>query len=286
MSTLLKLAIQKSGRLKDSSLQLLHEAGIGFSNGSVQLKVRVDNFPLELLFLRDDDIPQYIEDQVVDIGIVGENIFEEKRKSNVIVQRLGYAKCRLSIAVPKQNNYQGINDLKGKNIATSYPEILSRYLKEKKIKAGIHQISGSVEIAPSIGLADAICDIVSTGSTLLSNGLKEVETVMKSEAVLIGRKNLSVSKNRILNRLLFRIESVRNARSNKYILLNCPNDSIEKIKKIIPGMKSPTVLPLSKKGWSSLHSVVNENDFWEKIDNLKSSGAEGILVIPIEKMIV
>lgn len=284
MNTTLRIAIQKSGRLQEGSLQLLKESGLSF-NGKDQLKTQVRNFPVELLFLRDDDIPQYVEDQVADIGIVGENVFVEKQKQTEIIKRLDFAKCRLSLAIPKADNYSGLSWFEGKNIATSYPVIVSRFLQEKNIKAGIHEISGSVEIAPGIGLADGICDIVSTGSTLLSNGLKEVEVVMQSEAVIISGSSLSTEKEKIVDRLLFRIEAVQNAKNNKYILLNCPNESIEKITSIIPGMKSPTIMPLSREGWSSLHSVVNENDFWEKIDLLKSFGAQGILVIPIEKMI-
>lgn len=282
---MLRIAIQKSGRLQEESLKLLKESGLAFSNGKDQLKTQATNFPVELLFLRDDDIPQYVEDQVADAGIVGENVMVEKAKKNELVRRLDFAKCRLSIAIPRSETYEGISSLAGKNIATSYPTIVKQFLSKHNIQAGIHEISGSVEIAPGIGLADAICDIVSTGSTLLSNGLKEVEVVMKSEAILISTPNLATDKKEILDKLLFRIKSVQSAKNSKYILLNCPNDAIEKITNIIPGMKSPTVMPLGRVGWSSLHSVVNENDFWEKIDLLKSFGAEGILVIPIEKMI-
>jgi ATP phosphoribosyltransferase len=285
MNTILRIAIQKSGRLQENSLQLLKEGGLSF-NGKDQLKTQVRNFPVELLFLRDDDIPQYVEDKVADVGIVGENIFAEKQKKNEIIKRLDFAKCRLSLAIPRGENYPDVTYLQGKNIATSYPFIVRNFLKKNNIEAGIHEISGSVEIAPGIGLADAICDIVSTGSTLLSNGLKEVEVVMQSEAVLISSPDLDGHKKNILDKLLFRIESVQKAKNNKYILLNCPNEAIESITSVIPGMKSPTVMPLSREGWSSLHSVVNENDFWERIDQLKSFGAEGILVIPIEKMIV
>lgn len=284
METILRIAIQKSGRLQEGSLQLLKESGLSF-NGKDQLKTRIRNFPVELLFLRDDDIPQYVEDGVADIGIVGENVFVEKQKQNTIVKRLDFAKCRLSLAIPKAENYTNLTYFEGKNIATSYPIIVKNFLKRNNIQASIHEISGSVEIAPGIGLADAICDIVSTGSTLLSNGLKEVEVVMNSEAVVISNNNLSDEKSTILSKLLFRIEAVQNAKTNKYILLNCPNESIEKITNVIPGMKSPTIMPLSREGWSSLHSVVNENDFWGKIDQLKLYGAQGILVIPIEKMI-
>lgn len=282
---MLRIAIQKSGRLQEDSLRLLKESGLSFSNGKNQLKTQVRNFPVEILFLRDDDIPQYIEDHVADVGIVGENVWIEKQKKNELVKRLDFARCRLSIAVPRSENYTGIPYLQGKNIATSYPVIVQQFLDKHKITAGIHEISGSVEIAPGIGLADAICDIVSTGSTLMSNGLKEVETVMQSEAVLITSPKLAVPKKEILKKLLFRFDAVQSAKNSKYILLNCPNEAIQKITDVIPGMKSPTIMPLSRSGWSSLHSVVNENDFWEKIDQLKSFGAEGILVIPIEKMI-
>lgn len=283
---MLRIAIQKSGRLQEGSLDLLKESGLSFSNGKDQLKTQARNFPVEVLFLRDDDIPQYVEDRVADVGIVGENIFVEKQKNNEIVKRLDFAKCRLSIAIPRAENYGGIQSLSGKNIATTYPNIVKGFLGRHGISAGIHEISGSVEIAPGIGLADAICDIVSTGSTLLSNGLKEVEVVMQSEAVIIATPGLSGEKKEILDKLLFRIEAVKKAKNNKYILMNCPNETIQRITDVIPGMKSPTIIPLARPGWSSLHSVVDENDFWEKIDLLRSFGAEGILVIPIEKMIV
>jgi ATP phosphoribosyltransferase len=285
MSTVVRLAVQKSGRLHDGSIALLRDSGLNVSNGRDQLKTVVRNFPIEILFLRDDDIPQYIEDRVADFGIVGENIMMEKNKNVRLIKKLDFAKCRLSIAVPKSKTYYGLNWLEGKNIATSYPTITRKFLSDNTINASIHEISGSVEIAPGIGLADAICDLVSTGSTLMSNGLQEVETVMQSEAVLIASPDLQSEKEKILEKLLFRITAVQSARNNKYILLNCPNDAIPKITSVIPGMNSPTIMPLGREGWSSLHSVVNENDFWEKIDQLKSFGAEGILVIPIEKMI-
>ena len=285
MNTLLRVAIQKSGRLQEDSLRLFKESGLHFNNGKDQLKAQADNFPLELLFLRDDDIPQYIEDSVADAGIIGENVLIEKQKKNKIIMRLGFARCRLSMAVPRTENYTSTSWLHGKNIATSYPNLVKAFLNEKKISAGTHEISGSVEIAPGIGLADAICDIVSSGSTLMSNGLKEVETVMQSEAVLAANPELEEHKKNILSELIFRINAVQKAQNNKYILMNCPNESIEKITSVIPGMKSPTIMPLTKPGWSSLHSVVDENDFWKKINLLKSFGAEGILVIPIEKMI-
>ena len=285
MKTLLRIAIQKSGRLQEDSLKLLKESGLHFNNGKDQLKTQADNFPVEVLFLRDDDIPQYIEDNVADAGIVGENVLREKQKKNELIRKLDFAKCRLSIAVPRSDTYTDASWLQGKNIATSYPNIVREFLAKNKIEAGIHEISGSVEIAPGIGLADAICDIVSSGSTLFSNGLKEVETVMTSEAVLVASPDLNSDKKDILNDLLFRIKSVQSAKNNKYILMNCPNEAIEKITSVIPGMKSPTIMPLGRPGWSSLHSVVDENDFWKKINQLKSFGAEGILVIPIEKMI-
>lgn len=286
METLLRIAIQKSGRLREGSLELLKESGLSFSNGRDQLKTQASNFPVEVLFLRDDDIPQYVEDKVADIGIVGENIFVEKQKSNQLVRRLNFARCRLSIAVPRTDEYGGVQSLQGKNIATTYPNIVKKFLAAHNVEAGIHEISGSVEIAPGIGLADAICDLVSTGSTLLSNGLKEVEVVMQSEAVIIASPNLSAERQQILDKLLFRISAVQKAQNSKYILLNCPNEAIDKITSVIPGMKSPTIVPLAREGWSSLHSVVDENDFWERIDQLRAFGAEGILVVPIEKMII
>ncbi|PGH38204.1 MAG: ATP phosphoribosyltransferase [Candidatus Nephrothrix sp. EaCA] len=283
--TTLKIAIQKSGRLKDGSMKLLHEAGLSFSAGKDQLKAQASNFPATLYFLRDDDIPEYVADQVADLGIVGENVFLEKNKDTPLVKRLGFARCRLSMAAPRTFHYTGVSCLEGKKIATSYPVIVNSFLKKNKVRAEIHEISGSVEIAPGIGLADVICDLVSTGSTLLSNGLAEVETILKSEAILIGSPHLDDEKTALLNQLLFRIDAVQSAEKNKYILMNCPDRSIEKITSLIPGMNSPTITPLARKGWSSLHSVVDENDFWEKIDLLKSLGAEGILVVPIEYMI-
>jgi ATP phosphoribosyltransferase len=282
----LKIAIQKSGRLYDDSIRVLKECGISFNNGLNKLKSEAQNFPVEVYFLRDDDIPQYVEDGVADIGIVGENVLAEKDKSVKLVEKLGFGKCRLSIAVSKEKEYKSIKSLQGKRIATSYPVILQRFLKKNKVNAEIHEISGSVEIAPGIGLADAICDLVSSGSTLFMNGLKETEVIFKSEAVLISGKKLEKEKQRILNQLLFRLEAVRKAKNNKYILLNAPNKNLQAICKILPGMKSPTILPLADKGWSSVHSVVNEDQFWEIIENLKAFGAQGILVVPIEKMIV
>jgi ATP phosphoribosyltransferase len=283
---MLRIAIQKSGRLNEESIRLIRECGIKFNNGKGKLKSSSSNFPMEILYLRDDDIPGYVEDNVVDIGIVGLNVAEEKEKDIDIILKLGFSKCRLSLAIPKDKDYEGLSFFNGKNIATSYPNIISKFLKEKGLKADLHEISGSVEIAPGIGLADAIGDIVSSGSTLLTNGLKEVETILRSEAVLICHKDLEKNKTEILNALIFRINSVQNGRNNKYILLNAPNDKISEIIRILPGMKSPTIVPLAMEGWSSLHSVINEDQFWDIIDNLKYAGAEGILVVPIEKMIV
>lgn len=282
----LKLALQKSGRLSEKSLKLLEECGIKISNGTRKLKAVSSNFPLEILFLRDDDIPQYVEQGVADIGILGLNEVLEQKKQIETIQKLGFAQCRLSLAIPKEENYDGIQYFEGKKIATSYPEILSNYFKEKNITAQIEKIGGSVEIAPGIGLSDAIFDIISTGSTLLTNGLKEVETVVESEAVLVSNNDLSDDKKDILKKLLFRINAVKEASESKYILLNVPNENLEKIINILPGMKSPTVLPLAKSGWSSIHSVIKEDQFWEVIEKLKNEGAQGILVLEIEKMIL
>ncbi len=282
----LKLAIQKSGRLHDDSIRLLKECGIDISNGVNKLKTEATNFPIEVYFLRDDDIPQYVEDAVADIGFVGENVVYEKRKKVTVVEKLGFGKCRLSMAVRRGEEYMDASFLNGKKIATSYPVIVENFLKEKNITAEIHEISGSVEIAPGIGLADAICDLVSSGSTLFMNGLKEAETILQSQAVLIRNNQLEDAKTQLLNRLLFRIQSVKKAKNNKYILLNAPNDKLAEIIALLPGMKSPTVLPLADPGWSSVHSVLNENEFWDIIEQLKAAGAQGILVVPIEKMIV
>lgn len=284
MSTL-KIAIQKSGRLSEKSLQLLEECGIKISNGERKLKAIAQNFPVEILFLRDDDIPQYVEQGVADIGILGENEVWEKGKAVRVIQQLGFAGCRMSLAIPKDESYTDLTYFEGKRIATSYPKILLDFFNRNNIQVYIEEISGSVEIATSIGLADAVFDIVSTGSTLLMNGLKEVETVVKSEAVLIANPNLTETTQAILNKLLFRIQSVREGKQNKYILLNAPNSAIESICAILPGMKSPTILPLVNKDWSSLHSVIQEDDYWNRIEQLKNLGAEGILIIPIEKMI-
>lgn len=281
----LKIAIQKSGRLSEDSLKLLKECGIDISNGGNKLKAAASNFPVEVYFLRDDDIPQYVEDAVADIGIVGENVVFEKKKEVEIEEQLGFGKCRLSIAVNRNEEYNETS-LQGKRIATSYPVILQEYLDKKNINAEIHEISGSVEIAPGIGLAEAICDLVSSGSTLLTNGLKEAEVILQSQAVLIKTKNLEQGKQILLEKLLFRIRSVKKAKNNKYILLNAPNEKLEEIISLLPGMKSPTVLPLATSGWSSVHSVLDENDFWNIIEQLKAAGAQGILVVPIEKMII
>ncbi|MFA6924982.1 MAG: ATP phosphoribosyltransferase [Bacteroidales bacterium] len=283
---MIRIAIQKSGKLTEESLKLIKECGIQINYSNNKLKTTSSNFPLEILFLRDDDIPGYVEDNIADLGIVGNNIIEEKSKKVKVVKSLGFSKCRLSVAVPKNAEYKGLKYLQGKNIATSYPNILGKFLKSKNIQASIHEISGSVEIAPSIGLADAIFDIVSSGSTLISNGLKEAETVLFSEAVLISNKNLVKEKQKILDDLLFRIESVQKARGYRYILLNIPNNKIQNAIDILPGMKSPTILPLADKGWSSLHSVIHEDDFWKIIGELKKVGAQGILIVPIEKMVV
>jgi ATP phosphoribosyltransferase len=282
----LKIAIQKSGRLSEKSISLLRECGIKISNGNNKLKSIAHNFPIEILFLRDDDIPQYVEQGVADIGILGENEVWEQAKKVDVLEKLGFANCRLSLAIPKDESYPGITWFNGKRVATSYPVILGKFFKEQNIQAEIEEIGGSVEIAPGIGLANAIFDIVSTGSTLIMNGLKEVESVTHSEAVMIANTELEPEKQELLERLQFRIQSVRKASENKYILLNAPNEAIEDICTVLPGMKAPTILPLAMDGWSSLHSVVKEDDFWNTIDQLKKLGAQGILVVPIEKMVV
>ena len=284
--TKLKLAIQKSGRLHEDSMSLLKECGISINNGVNRLKAEASNFPLEVFFLRDDDIPQYVEDGVADIGIVGENVVLEKEKKVREVEKLGFGKCRLSIAIAKEKSYNTSKDLEGMRIATSYPVIVRKFLEKNNIQAEIHEISGSVEIAPGIGLSDCICDLVSSGSTLFMNGLKEAEIILRSEAELISGKELKEEKEELLKKLRFRIQSVKKAGNNRYILLNAPNDKLDEICHLLPGMKSPTVLPLAEEGWSSVHSVVNENDFWGIIENLKANGAEGILVIPIGKMVL
>ncbi len=282
----LKIAIQKSGRLNEDSIKLLKSCGINIKNGIDQLKVEVANFPIELLYLRNSDIPQYLEDGVVDIAIVGENLLIEKQKQIEVVEQLGFSKCRVSLAVPKEVEDESINYFDGKKIATSYPNTVQAYLDKNNIKADIHVISGSVEIAPNIGLADGICDIVSSGSTLFKNGLKETQVILKSEAVLAKSKNLNEEKEAILSKLLFRIKAVLRAKNTKYILMNVPNENIDKVTSILPVLKSPTILPLAQEGWSSLHSVIKEKEFWEVIDELKATGAEGILVVPIDKMVV
>ncbi len=283
----LKIAIQKSGRLNDDSLKILKECGISISNGLDQLRATVSNFPMEILYLRNSDIPQYLIDGVVDIAIIGENLLVEKDEGSIeILERLSFSKCRVSLAVPKAFQYDSIKDLNGKKIATSYPNTLNLFLKDKGIEADLHQISGSVEIAPNIGLADAICDIVSSGSTLFKNNLKEVEVIAKSEAVLAVSPLISSENKETLDRLRFRLQSVLKARNFKYILMNVPNQTIEKVIGILPGMRSPTVLPLAEEGWSSIHTVIEKNKFWEVIDELQQLGAEGILVAPIEKMVI
>ncbi len=282
----LKIALQKSGRLSEISQELIAEAGISLTNGKRTLIAQSSTFPLEVLYLRDDDIPQYVADGVANAGIIGEDVLRESEYPLEIVYRLGFSRCRMSIAVPKEQNYNGLKWLNGKRIATSFPKILRTFLAENQIDAEIHFLNGSVEIAPAIGLADCIFDIVSSGSTLISNGLREVEVVMQSEAVLVAAPGLSDEKRAILDNFLFRIKSVLAARDNKYILLNAPNDKLDEICRILPGMKSPTVMPLATEGWSSVHSVLSESEFWNIINQLREAGAQGILVIPIEKMIL
>jgi ATP phosphoribosyltransferase len=282
----IRIAIQKSGRLYDDSVQLLKECGISLRNVKDRLKTEADNFPLEVFFLRDDDIPQYVEDGVADIGIVGENVLFEKNKKAAIIEKLGFGKCRLSVAIPRIQSYEGIKSLQGKRIATSYPFLVNEYLAKNNVTAEIHEISGSVEIAPGIGLADVVADLVSSGSTLLMNGLKEVEVILQSQAVLIRNGGLNEAQEEVLNKLLFRIRAVKKANNNKYVLLNAPNDKLQEIIGLLPGMKSPTVLPLAEPGWSSVHSVLSEDTFWDIIEQLKTAGAQGILVVPIEKMII
>ncbi len=282
----LRIAIQKAGRLNEDSLKILKDAGISIDNGKEQLKATSSNFPLEVLYLRNGDIPQYLRDGVVDIAFLGENVLEEKGHDIQQAEKLGFSKCRVSIAVPKSVKYNGLQDLEGKRIATSYPNTLNSFLKKKGITAELHIINGSVEIAPNIGLADAICDIVSSGNTLFKNNLKEVELMMKSEAVLAVAPNISEERQAILKDLQFRLQSVLNARTSKYILLNAPDAKLKEIIKLLPGMRSPTVLPLAEEGWSSIHTVIKEDRFWEIISELKELGAEGILVAPIEKMVL
>lgn len=285
MSTL-KIAVQKSGRLNDESMKLLKDIGISIDNGKDQLKAVSRNFPVEVFYLRNGDIPQYLKDGVVDVAIIGENVLYEKGEGITIAEKLGFSKCRVSLAIPKSSKYNSIENLEGKEIATSYPNTVKKYLSDKKINAGIHVINGSVEIAPNIGLADAIVDIVSSGSTLFKNNLKEVEVILKSEAVLAVSPKIKNEQREILNKIQFRLKSVLRGRSNKYILLNAPNDKIDAITAILPGMNSPSILPLAKEGWSSIHSVINKSDFWDIIDELKKNGAEGILVSSIDNMVL
>ena len=286
MKKKLHIAVQKSGRLHDESLKLLNDCGISIDNGKDQLKAVARNFPLEIFYLRNGDIPQYLRDGVVDIAIIGENLLVEKGDDILIKEKLGFSKCRVSIAIPKEDTYKGVESLIGKKIATSYPNTVKGFLVEKGIDAELHIINGSVEIAPNIGLSDAVCDIVSSGSTLFKNNLKEVEVLIKSEAVLAASSTLDAEKNVILKKLQFRIQSVLKGRHSKYILMNVPNGSINRISSILPVLKSPTVLPLAEPGWSSLHSVINEGKFWEVIDELKAAGAQDILVCPVEKMVL
>ncbi len=283
---MLRIAIQKSGRLRDGSLKLLREAGIRISNGQEQLRVQTSNFPLEILFLRNSDIPNYVRDGVVDAAIIGENLLVEKGEELQPVLKLGFARCHLSLAIPRNIDYPGLSFWQGKKIATSYPHTLKKFLAENHMEAQIHEISGSVEIAPNIGLADGICDLISSGSTLFQNRLKEVTKILDSEAVLATGSGLQADKKEILESLIFRLRSVLAAGTNKYVLLNAPNDKLDIIKQIIPGMKSPTIMPLAESGWSSVHSVISEDDFWQVIDQLKANGAQGILIIPIEKMVL
>jgi ATP phosphoribosyltransferase len=285
MSTL-KIAIQKSGRLNEDSIQILKDCGISINNGNDQLKATASNFPLEVLYLRNSDIPQYLIDGVVDAAIVGDNLLVEKGKNIQVVEKLGFSKCKVSVAVPKSFNYNSVKDLEGMRIATSYPNTVLDFFNSKNVTVDLHQISGSVEIAPNIGLADAIVDIVSSGSTLFKNNLKEVEVIFKSEAVLAISPKMSPENKVILDKLQFRIQSVLRARKSKYILMNVPNEKIQLINTILPVLKSPTVMPLAQEGWSSVHTVIEEDRFWEVIDELKAAGAEGILVCPIEKMVL
>ena len=282
---MIRLAVQKSGRLNLESLKILDDCGISIDNGKDQLKISARNFPIEVFFLRNSDIPQYIRDGVVDLAIIGENLLVEKGADLQVLEKLGFSKCKVSIAVPKDLKFKGLKDLEGKRIATSYPNTVKIFLNENNINADLHIINGSVEIAPNIGLADAICDIVSSGSTLFKNNLKEVVEISKSQAVLVQANSLTSDKIELIDKLRFRLQSVLRAKKSRYILLNAPNDKINSISSILPVLKSPTVLPLAKNGWSSLHSVINAEDFWEVIDKLKDAGAEDILVCPIEKMV-
>lgn len=282
----LKIAIQKSGRLNEDSMKILKDVGIAIDNGKDQLKASAKNFPLEVFYLRNGDIPQYLKDGVVDIAIIGENVLVEKGQDITIAEKLGFSSCKVAVAIPKGKSYNSVKDLEGKRIATSYPNTVNQFLKDNNVNANLHIINGSVEIAPNIGLADAIVDIVSSGSTLFKNNLKEVDIILKSEAVLAVSPQISIENQVILNKLQFRLQSVLKARNSRYVLLNAPNNKVQDIINILPGMKSPTVLPLVEEGWSSLHSEINKNDFWEIIDELKANGAEGILVCPIENMVL
>ncbi len=284
--SILKIAIQKSGRLYEDSLQLLRDCGIDTNNGKDQLKVSVNNFPMEIMYLRNSDIPQYLEDGVVDVAIVGENLLAEKQRSSSVVQKMGFSKCRVSLAVPKDVDTDELSYFQGKKIATSYPNTLKRFLDKQGITADIHVISGSVEIAPNIGLADGICDIVSSGSTLFKNGLRETITLLQSEAVLAKNTRLGAEKELILQKFLFRIKAVLKAKNSKYILMNVPDGKVAEISSVLPVLKSPTVIPLAEKGWSSIHSVIDEDRFWDVIDELKEKGAQDILIIPIDKMVI
>ncbi|MDW3208297.1 MAG: ATP phosphoribosyltransferase [Reichenbachiella sp.] len=282
----LKIAVQKSGRLNEDSIGLLKNCGIHIDNGKDQLKASASNYPLEVLYLRNGDIPQYVEDGVADLAIVGENLLVESQNDIEVVRKLGFSKCKLSLAVPKDVAYEGVQFFEGKKIATSYPNTLTQYLKENNVNAEIHLIKGSVEIAPNIGLAEGICDLVSSGSTLFKNGLKEADTILTSEACLVKSKKLNAEQNALLDTLLFRLDAVQKGKKSKYVLMNVPNDKLEHVVSILPGMRSPTVLPLAEEGWSSVHSVIEEGKFWEVIDQLKAAGAEGLLIVPIEKMVL
>lgn len=282
----LKIAVQKSGRLNEDSIGLLKNCGIHIDNGKDQLKASASNFPLEVLYLRNGDIPQYVEDGVADLAIVGENLLVESQNDIEVVRKLGFSKCKLSLAVPKEVDYEGVQFFEGKKIATSYPNTLTQYLKANNVNAEIHLIKGSVEIAPNIGLAEGICDLVSSGSTLFKNGLKETDTILTSEAVLVKSKKLDAEQNALLDTLLFRLDAVQKGKKSKYVLMNVPNEKLDDVVKILPGMRSPTVLPLAEEGWSSVHSVIEEGKFWEVIDQLKAAGAEGLLIVPIEKMVL
>ena len=282
----IRIAVQKSGRLSDDSLKLFKECGIKFESGGSKLRSISSNFPIEFLFLRDDDIPEYVEDGVADIGIVGQNVLLEKGRKVDTIEMLGFGKCRLSVAVPKAMEYDGVQSLQGKRIATSYPQLVKQFLQSNNVQASIHEISGSVEIAPGIGLADVVADLVSSGGTLFMNGLKEVEVILDSQAVLVANPKIDADKKDILNKLLFRMRSVRKAKKSKYVLMNVPNENLDQVIALLPGMRSPTVLPLAESGWSSVHSVLSEDEFWDRIEKLRGAGAEGILVVPIEKLIM